>query len=75
MRLAVSYDDQGNILTLFDPKALQSDQGWLKYVPADQENHDILDVPAEHEAKTFAELADALRVEAERGAPRFTAKR
>lgn len=74
MRLAVSYDDEGNILTLFDPDTLQREQGSLTYLPAEKERHDILDVPQEHAELTIRELVDALRVETGRGAPRFRAK-
>lgn len=64
MKLAVSYDKQGNIVTLFDPEKLRSDQGTLKYVPAKGEKHYILEVPKEFESRPFKELPKLLRVNA-----------
>lgn len=64
MRLAVSYDNEGNILTMFDPDKLRGEKGFLTYVPAKGEKHHILDVPKELEGKPFMELPKLLRVNA-----------
>jgi hypothetical protein len=53
MKLAVSYDDLGNIVTLFDPEKLRSDEGSLRYVPAPGEKHHVLEVPKEFEGRPF----------------------
>jgi len=62
MKLAVSYDKQGNIVTLFDPAKMHSDKGTLTYVPAKGEKHYVLDVPREFENRPFRELPKFLRV-------------
>lgn len=64
MRLAVSYDNEGNILTMFDPDKLRGEKGFLTYVPAKGERHHILDVPKELEGKPFTDLPKLLRVNA-----------
>ena len=71
MKLAVSYDKDGNILTLFDPAQLKGERATLAYVPGKGENHHILDVPKEAEGKPFMELPKALRVNANGGTPRL----
>jgi hypothetical protein len=73
MKLAVSHDDQGNIVTLFDPEKLHSEKGFLAYVPAKGEKHYVLDVPREFESKPFEELPKLLRVNASGAHPRFEA--
>jgi len=62
MNVAVSYDEEGNILTLFDPEALSTDAGFFTYVPAPGEEHRVLDLPAELEATPILELPNLLRV-------------
>jgi hypothetical protein len=62
MKLAVSHDEDGNIITLFDPNKLSNDQWTVKYVPAKDEKHYVLDVPKEFEDKEFNELPKLLRV-------------
>jgi hypothetical protein len=63
MRVAVSYDAQGNIITLFDPERLRSDEGFLTYVPAPGENHQILEVPEQLGDRPFEDLPHLLRVD------------
>ena len=67
MRVAVSYDKNGKILTLFDPDKMTSKKGSLTYVPAKGERHEIIDVPREFEGKPFTELPNLLRVVAKKG--------
>jgi hypothetical protein len=71
MKLAVSYDDLGNIVTLFDPEKLRSDEGSLRYVPAPGEKHHVLEVPKEFEGRPFEDLPSLLRVNASGEHPRF----
>jgi hypothetical protein len=62
MRVAVTYDKDGTILTLFDPDKMTSKDVSLTYVPAKGERHEILDVPKELEGKPLTELPNLLRV-------------
>lgn len=63
MKLAVSYDAHGRILTLFDPEATRAGaKGTLRYVPAPGERHHVLDVPKDLERKSILELAQLLHV-------------
>ena len=74
MKLAVSHDEQGKIITLFDPEKLHGDKVSLRYVPAKGEKHDVLDVPKEFEGKPFEELPTLLRVNASGAHPRLERK-
>ena len=71
MKLAVSYDAEGRILTMFDPDKLRGDNFTLQYVPAKGEKHEILDVPKDLEGKAFTELHKMARVNAKGGAARL----
>lgn len=71
MKLAVSHDEDGNIVTLFDPDKLRGDKGFLTYVPAKDERHHILEVPKEFESKPFEDLPKLLRVNASGTRPRL----
>jgi hypothetical protein len=62
MKLAVSYDAEGNITTLFDPEKLKGEKGSLSYVPAPGERHHHLELPKEFEAKPLMELPHLVRV-------------
>jgi len=74
MKLAVSYDAQGNVTTLFDPAKLAGDKVTLAYVPAKGENHQILDVPKGFESKPFTELPSLLRVNTRGGSAALESK-
>jgi hypothetical protein len=74
MRLAVSYDEQGNILTLFDPEKLHGDQASTRYAPGTDEKHHVLEVPAQFEDRSFWDLPNLLRVNTAGEHPRFEAK-
>jgi hypothetical protein len=74
MKLAVSHDEKGNIVTLFDPQKLNGEKGFLTYVPAKGEKHNLLDVPREFESITFQELPKLLRVNASGSHPRLERK-
>ncbi len=75
MKLAVSYDEQGNIVTLFDPEKLErGDKVSVKYVPAAGEKHVILEVPKELESRPFKDLPALLRVNASGPKPRLELK-
>jgi hypothetical protein len=62
MKLAVSYNARGEILTMFDPEAAKTDVGSLQYRPAPREKHVILEVPKNLEGKSVEELSKLLRV-------------
>jgi hypothetical protein len=64
MKLAVSYDTEGKILTLFDPEKLRGEKGSFTYVPAKGEKHHLMDVPKELESTPITELPKSLRVNA-----------
>jgi len=75
MKVAVSYDNNGEILTLFNPDKMTSKKGTLTYVPAKGERHEIIDLPKEFERKAFTELPNLLRVAVKSGKANFEAKR
>jgi hypothetical protein len=74
VKLAVSYDAHGKIVTLFDPESMHSDKGTLKYVPAKGEKHHVLEVPKEFESRPFRELPSLLRVNVKGAHPRLEPK-
>jgi len=74
MKLAISHDDQGNIVTLFDPQKLHGNNGSLKYMPAKGEKHHILDVPKEFEGRPFGEFPKLLCVNTSGAHPRLERK-
>jgi hypothetical protein len=74
MKLAVSYDGQGNITTLFDPEKLKNEHGSLSYVPAPGEKHHHLEVPKEFETKSVMELPHLVRVNVHGGHPKLERK-
>jgi YD repeat-containing protein len=74
MELAVSYDDQGRIVTIFDPEKLRSNRWSLKYSPAEGEMHHILEVPSEFEGRPFRDLPELLRVNVGGAHPRLEPK-
>jgi hypothetical protein len=74
MKLAVSYDKDGTILTLFNPEKMRGKKGFLTYVPAKDERHEIIDVPKEFERKPITELPELLRVNAKGSKVKFEAK-
>jgi hypothetical protein len=70
MKLAVSYDNKGQITLLFDPATLiKNDNVTASYRPAKGENHQVLDVPPGLEGKAVHELASTLYVETNGTAP------
>lgn len=72
MKIAVSYDVHGRILTLFHPEAVQAGtKGTLRYLPAPGERHHVLEVPAGFEKKSVLELAEALRVNTTEAHPKL----
>lgn len=71
MKLAVSYDAQGKILTMFDPEKLRSEKVTLRYVPAQGERHQIIELPKEFEKEPFLDLPKLLRVNTAGATPRF----
>ncbi len=62
MKLAVSYDAAGKILTMFDPEKLRSEKVTLRYVPAPGEKHQVIELPKEFEKEVFFDLPKLLRV-------------
>ena len=69
MKVAVSYAEDGTILTMFEPEKLQGNNGFLTYVPANGERHHVIDVPKEYERTPFMDLPQLLRVNARGGRP------
>jgi hypothetical protein len=74
MKLAVSHDDHGNIVTLFDPEKLHGDKQSLKYVPAKGEKHHVLEVPKELADRKIEELPNLLRVDTKGTHPQLVRK-
>jgi hypothetical protein len=74
MKIAVSYDSNGEIVTMFDPQKMGNEKGYLRYVPARGEQHLVLEVPKEFESRPFEELPKFLRVNAGSGHPRLEQK-
>ena len=74
MKLGVSYDDQGNITTLFDTAALRGDTWTHTYVPAEGEKHRILDLPEKLEGTPIEQLPKVLRVNLSEAHPRLEPK-
>jgi hypothetical protein len=74
MKLAVSHDDHGNIITMFDPEKLKGEHGSLTYVPAKGEKHHVLDVPKEFEGKKLEELPKLLHVKTSGSHPELIRK-
>lgn len=74
MKLAVSYDEQGNITTLFDTAQLHGETWTHSYVPAKGEKHHILDVPEKLEGTPIRKLPEMLRVSLSEAHPRLEPK-
>lgn len=71
MKLAVSYDVDGTILTMFDPEKLRGKEFTVHYVPAKGEKHEVFEVPKDLEAVPFTDLHKLVRVNAKGGTPRL----
>jgi hypothetical protein len=71
MKLAVSYDAEGAVQTMFDPEKLRGEKFTLQYVPAVGEKHTVLDVPKDLEKESFENLPKLVRVNAKGGSPRL----
>jgi hypothetical protein len=63
MKRAVSFDEKGRILVLFDPETKPDAKVRMKYVPKPGERHHHLEVPAGLEGKSNRELFDLLAVD------------
>jgi hypothetical protein len=74
MKLAVSYDAEGNILTMFDPEKLQSGKVTSRYVPAPGERHQVVELPQEFEKEQLFDLPKLLRVNAAGATLKFERK-
>jgi hypothetical protein len=74
MKLGVSYDDQGNITTLFETAQLHGDRLTLTYLPAKGEKHHILDVPEKLKGTPIEKLPEMLRVNLNETHPRLEPK-
>jgi hypothetical protein len=75
MQLAVSFDNNGKILMMFNPAQMRIGKGEIGYSPAPGENHQVLDVPRELEGKSIEELAKVLTVNVRGTQPALEAKR
>ena len=75
MKLAVSYDAEGKILTMFNPEHLRNEKVMTRYVPAPGERHEVIELPAEFEKEEFMELPKLLRVSVEGNRARFERKK
>jgi hypothetical protein len=73
MQLAVSYDNSGRIMLMFDPAALKNDKGTFGYKPAQGENHRVFDVPQELQGRSLEELSAMLRVDTTGSTPALKA--
>lgn len=62
MKLAISYDANGEILTMFDPEKLVTAKFSTRYVPAPGERHEIVELPKEFEKEPLPTLSSILRV-------------
>ena len=71
MKISVSYDAKGKILTMFDPDKLAGDKGVLTYVPAKGEVVHTIEVPHALASKDLSEIHKALRVTKIGAAPTF----
>jgi len=69
MKIAVSYDSNGNILGLFEPEALVLAKGFFTYVPARGEQHLVLVLSPEFEKHSLQELPELLRINLEGSRP------
>jgi hypothetical protein len=74
VKIAVSHDEQGNIVVAFDPEKMGNDKGTLKYFPAEGERHYVLEIPKGFEGRSIMELAESLRVDLSGGEPRLEPK-
>jgi hypothetical protein len=71
MKLAVSYDAEGKIITMFDQEKLRGEKVTLRYVPAAGERHEVIELPKEFEKENFLDLPKLLRVNATAGTAKF----
>ena len=71
MKLAVSYDTDGTILTMFDPEKLRGPDFTVHYVPSKGEKHEVLEVPKDLEGIAFTDLHKLVRVNAKGGTPKL----
>ncbi|RUL79950.1 hypothetical protein [Dyella choica] len=71
MKLAVSYDADGTILTMFNPEKMRGADFTVHYVPSKGEKHEVLEVPKDLEAVPFTDLHKVARVNAKNGSARL----
>jgi hypothetical protein len=62
MRVAVSFDQDGDVLLLFDPDKVGNADMTISYVPGEGEHHHVFELPKELEQRKFTELHKMLRV-------------
>jgi hypothetical protein len=74
MKVAVSYNKEGEITLMFDPSKLNGGNASIGYEPAPGENHRVLDLPQPLEGKRFTELAPLLRVNTKEPTPKLEVK-
>lgn len=74
MKLAISHDSHGNIVTMFDPAKLVGSDFRFEYVPGKDESHHVIDVPQEFAKLRFEEIPHALRVDSSGAKPKLTRK-
>ncbi len=63
MKRAVSYDESGRLLVLFDPEPKPGSKFRMKYQPKPGERHEHLEIPPDLEGKSNRELFDLLVVD------------
>jgi hypothetical protein len=73
MKLAVSYNHNGEIAIAFDPSKLKAGKMTVGYDPAPGEHHEVLEVPKHLEGKPLKDIVHLLRVNTS-GTPRLEAK-
>jgi hypothetical protein len=74
MKLAVSYDEHGEISVMYDPSEKGNGDFTVGYEPGPGEKHDVLDLPHQFEGKPLREIASKLRVNTREAAAKLEAK-
>jgi hypothetical protein len=74
MKLAVSYNEHGEITVMFNPSKMGSGDWTVGYEPAPGEKHHVLDLPNKFEGTPLQEIVSKLRVHTKEGTPRLEEK-
>jgi hypothetical protein len=74
MKVAVSYDEKGEVTLMFHPASMQHAEYTVGYEPAPGEMHQVFDVPTNLEGKPVSELARSVRVNVSNGIAKLEAR-